>query len=335
MTEELDNTSPAESESDFDMDSALESVEDGLGLTDTEEGEETEAAPAASEKDPAKPDTSATEPAAGQPVDDRFARAPDTWRPDAIKSWETIPPEVRAEIYKREDDIRQGLAAARDHTEVGSGLERLLSPYSQILTNYGVNPWDHLSNLLSTHATLMFGKPEQKASIINNLIEQTGLDRQKLAAGEPAPYNAEQQALMREVQFLRSQVSGVVSQVSESRLQELEGQIADFASKPENSYFWKVVPEIQRLMQQNPNMTLAAAYQDAVMLNPITRAAEIDRITRERAEKEAKEAGERTKAARRATAVNVRSREGGRPAPTSDDWEDTLKDTLADIRARQ
>lgn len=341
MDPELNNTpdEPSEDLADgMSMDDALGEVEKGLGLDSepTEEGQEGETTTtesAASVKAPAAPDKATTAPADSTQLPDRFNKPPEGWQQLAA-SWDTLTPDVKQAVWAREEAVREHLGKVQEHVDVSAGVEKLFAPYAQLFADYQVNPWDHVATLLNAHATLMFGRPEQKAAIINKLITDTGLDRQKLAAGDAAPYNADQQALRQEVQNLRQQLMGVTSQVSEGRLQEMEEQITAFASKPENVYFWRVVPEMQRLLTQNPRMTLEAAYQDAVMLNPITRAEEVDRLARERAEKAAQANAKRTAEARKATAVNVKSRESGAMA-RGDSWEDTIKDTLAEIRARQ
>lgn len=339
---------PENEGSGIDMEEALGSIEEGLkseiGPPDPSEpdnddpaapkGEgEDKGAPSAAAKDtPAGADKGAPAPADGAATP---RPAPDTWKPDVAAKFATLPPDVQEEIFRREADIKQGLAQAKDHTEVAGGFEKLLMPYAQLMNDYQVNPWDHLANLLNAHATLMFGKPEQKTALINSLIDQAGLDRKGLAEGAAQPYNANEQRLIAEVNGLKQQLAGISSHVSEERLNSLEAEITAFAARPENVYFWELVPEIQRLMVADPKMTLQKAYNDAIYDNPIVRDKEIARLHRERTEKAAKESKERADAARRASAVNVKSRGVGRTPSGSGNWEDDLASDLAEIRARE
>lgn len=329
-------------ENESSVEEMLSSVEEGLaseigeveGKIDIpEDASEEPAEPSGSEEpgEPKEPEQEAVESNASPPS----RPAPDTWKPEVAEKFASLPPEVQDEIFRREDDIRQGLAQAKDHTAVASGVEKLLLPYAQIMNDYGVNPWDHMANLLNAHATLMFGRPEQKTALINTLIEQAGLDRKGLADGVAAPYNVNEQRLMSEVTSLRQQLTGISNYVSEERLNQLEAEITAFAAKPENVYFWDIAPEIQRLLVANPKMTLAQAYNDAIYDNPIVREKEIDRLHRERIEKAAKESKGRADAARKASAVNVKSG-GERKTPAgSGNWEDDLASMLSTIRARE
>ena len=329
-------------ENESSVEEMLSSVEEGLAseigeveekIDVSKDASEEPAEPSGSEEpgEPKEPEQEAVESNASPPS----RPAPDTWKPEVAEKFASLPPEVQDEIFRREDDIRQGLAQAKDHTAVASGVEKLLLPYAQIMNDYGVNPWDHMANLLNAHATLMFGRPEQKTALINTLIEQAGLDRKGLDDGVAAPYNVNEQRLMSEVTSLRQQLTGISNYVSEERLNQLEAEITAFAAKPENVYFWDIAPEIQRLLVANPKMTLAQAYNDAIYDNPIVREKEIDRLHRERIEKAAKESNGRADAARKASAVNVKSG-GERKTPAgSGNWEDDLASMLSTIRARE
>lgn len=344
----------SENSGGFDMDAGLAAVEDGLkselgGTQDadpaagSEPKEPVEPAAAAPAKESAKPDPAAAAkdsakpsetPAAAPAGSPRTEQAPDTWRSGAKSAWNTLAPEIREEIWKREDDIRAGLSQAKESTAVAQEFERILAPYAQILNDYKVNPWSHVSNLLNAHALLMFGTPEQKTQILNDLIATTGLDRSKLAAGDAAPYNPDHQRVLAELTTTKQHVGRLANQMQEARIGELEKQITAFAAAPENKYFWKVVPELQRLLSTNPDLSLQQAYQEAVKLNPETYALEVDRLVQERTAKAAQEAKERAEKARKASAVNVQSRGSGRPASGQGNWEDTLAETLSEIRSR-
>lgn len=326
-----------ETQNTENFDNALSAVEEGLGLDQPEtedappdEGSDKDAvAPAA----PAKPVPQATQdpPAAAAPP---TAKPPSSWKPEEVAGWEALPPHVQAAVHRREADFHSRLAELEPHRNLSEGFTKMLAPYAQVMQDYNVNPWDHVSSLLSAHATLMFGSPEQKVAILRDVIAQTGIDSAKLVAGDPAPYDPQQQALQQEIHRLQRTLSGVVGEVSTSRLAEMERQVEAFARQPENVYFEDLLPDMIRLMKENPNQTLSQVYERALWANPVTKAKEIDRRAKELADRQAKEASERVQKARRTTATNVQSRSGGRATSASDSWEADLGTMLEEIKAR-
>jgi hypothetical protein len=212
---------------------------------------------------------------------------------------------------------------------------KLIAPYSQLFRDFGVNPFDHIGNLLNMHATLSFGTPDQKAQLMRNLIAEVGIDPSKLASGDQTPYDANQQALLREVTGLKRQLGAVTNTFSEARVKEMTGEVEKFAADPKNVYFNDLIDGMIGSMQRNPRQSLQECYEEQLWANPITRAKEAQRLADEKASAARAEAQGRANKARKATAANVSATGRARKQDSgSDNWEDDLSNIVADIRAR-
>lgn len=291
---------------------------------------------------PASADTSATTETLA-PVDPAAA-PPDTWTKEAKELWKDVPEPLKAEIRRRESDIARHVSEANTIVEQAQGkvqvadaLEKMLQPYGNILQRFNINPWQHISHLLESHATLVFGTPEQKVSMIRNLASNIGLDLANLPAPGEArvnPLEGQVRALQQEVARLNGGVTSVTSEIQSARAAELEQGILAFMQDPAHPFFTEVANDIPTLFQTGAARTLQEAYDLAVLKNPVTRVKQIQMDSKVLAEKAAKAAADKAAAARKATGANVASRRAGRVAPPGETIDDTLKHTLAEINAR-
>lgn len=316
-----------------DFDNAVAAVEDGLvselgpreePADPPEPTEDKPAAPAVG-KAPATPDPAAPAPGVA---------APKWWTP-AGGDYAALPEPARKAIEAQETAFAAEREMFQNHTTVSEGMGKILGPYAQVFKDYGVNPFDHVANLLQAHATLSFGRPEEKAAIIQNLIRECGLDPSKLATGDARPYDPAVVEMQQRLSNLQRNFGAVVNEVQGQRQKELEAEVTKFAEDPSNIHFGTVVDLMIASMQKNPNQTLKECYDRAVMDHPVAKAKEIDRLASERAEQKAKEARDRANAARRASGANVRSTGRERSnADSTGSWEADLPNMLNDINSR-
>ena len=288
---------------------------------------------AAPQGTPASTDAAAKDGAAPSPDG---PLAPDTWTKEAKAAWGSVPPEVKSELVKRENDYKQGLAQYRVPAEVGSAFEKIITPYLPVYQKFGVNPWDHIPQLLQAHAVMTYGQPEHRIAVFQQLARDAGIDIAKLAEGGTAAYQSELAQLRQQVQALTANVSGVAGKMSASEMATLEAEVKTFASDPANEFFFDVADGIQAFLSRDPQMTLRRAYDLAVLDNPVVREKILQRQVDERSAAASKANAGKVTNARKAASVNVVSRGQGRTAPASSgDWESTLHDSLKEIRARE
>lgn len=332
-------------ESGFDMDAAVDelsaSLADSGDITlppeEKGEGDQNAAQPPLEGEGQETGEPAAAAPAATA-APTAATRAPDTWTKEAQAVWATVPPVAQAEIAKREGDIARYVNETRGQVSVAEGFAKLLEPYQQLFAHYNVNAWQHVASLLHGHATLMFGQPEQKIQLAMSLMQDAGLDPQKLAAGDyqnamRAP-NRDVQAVLQRIANMEQGITGVTSQLNAQRVAELDAQVAAFAEDAAHPHFYEVYQEIAQLLDRGVCKTLDEAYDKAVWGNPAIRAREQERMAQEAAKKRTDEGARKLAGSRRAAAVNVRGQGTGSGAAPAGNWEDSLTGTLQEIRAR-
>jgi hypothetical protein len=290
----------------------------------------------------------AKEPEPAAPLETEAAevdRAPDTWRKEAQEAWKTTPPAVKSELVKREADISRYVGETKKYQEeiapyitVGAAVNKIIEPYLPLLQQAGVQPATHLERLLYAHATLTFGRPEQKAAMFKQLAIDSGIDLAALANGQGSPEHAMLPAfrsLQQELAQLRQGVTGVTTSFQEAQAAELAQGIVAFANDTENHpFFAAVADQIPAIIDAGQAKTLKDAYDLAVERNPQTRAALRDREYQARRRKEVASQAGHASAARKAMGAKVVSRGTGRAAPALGTVDDTLKEAMAEINSR-
>jgi hypothetical protein len=283
--------------------------------------------PPAAPTPPAATTTTPPAPGANEP--------PRTWRPEAAAEWAAVPPKVQAEILKREQDMFQGLETYKADAVVGKSVNSVLSPYMPILKQFNIDPVQQIGSLMQAHHTLATGAPEQKEALFRNLARDYGVDLGKLAGMEPAYVDPTVSGLQKDVQTLRSELSARQAADHQAAIKREAAVIDAFAADPANVHFQTVANDMVAILESKQASSLKDAYEKAIWLNPVSRAAEIARQQTEQAAKAKEEEAAKAAAAKAATAANVRTRakSGSAAAPTGS-MDDTLSETLAKIKAR-
>ncbi len=335
--------------SNFDMDSALAQMSEGLGF-DADEPVGSGAAPGDDELDavvdagidaaapgseaqtdapPTGTDpTTPAAPAAG-------LEAPKTWRKEAAEQWAALPDAVRSEVLKREEDMFRGLETYKADANFGRSLKPALEPYLPVLQQFGIEPAQQISSLMQAHHTLALGSPQQKAELFRQLASDYGVNLGELASAEPVFVDPAVQALQTQVQSLQSTLTARERAEQQTRMTAITSEIEAFAADPKNAHFDTVANDIAAMLKSGAAKTLSEAYEKAVWANPVTRQQEIARQQRDLIEKQKEEATKKVQAARRASSavVHAKPRSASGTAPTGS-MEDTMRETLAEINAR-
>lgn len=321
-------------EGTFDTEGAMEALSEGLGFGEAEEGKAAEIVEDGVDLKvelPAEP-AAATEPVVEPTAVESVVSAPKTWRPEAAAKWAATPPEVQAEILKREDDMFRGLESYKNDASIGKNVKTVLEPYLPILKQYNVDPLAQISGLMQAHYSLVTGTPEQKQAMFAKLAADYGIQPE----GYEAPYVDPQVAALRqELTTLKSTVQGREAQEAERSRNSLASEINTFAADPAHAYFDEVANDIAGFLKAGSAKNLAEAYEKAVWANPVTRAKEQARLTAESLAKAQKSDQEKAQAARKAASANVNSK----PKPASGTTpvgsiDDTLQSALAGIKSR-
>lgn len=317
----------------FDTEGAMEDISSGLGFGVEEGGEK----PALDVEVISKTLEPALEAASDSStsVESPSAEpdAPKTWRPEAAAQWAALPPAIKAEVLKREEDIFRGLETYKADAGFGKSVKSVLDPYLPILAQHNIDPIAQVSGLMQAHYTLATGSAEQKQAMFTKLASDYGVQLQP--PGE-APYiDPQVAALQQKLSALESNVQGREAREAQQTRQALSTEINTFAADPKHPHFDEVASDIAAILKAGYAKDLTEAYEKAVWANPVTRAKEQARLTTESLTIAQKSSGDKLKAAKAAAAANVKS--SSKPASgtaTLGSIDDTLQSALANIKSR-
>lgn len=250
---------------------------------------------------------------------------PNTWRKEVAQHWGKLPPEVRAEVERREADFHRGIEQYKEAAAIGQRAREIVAPYEATMRSLGLSPERALSELMAADHRLRFGQPDEKLAYFNQLARAYNIDLGQVAQYQPAPVDPQVMALQQQVQQLGGylQQQQILGQQQERAA--LDSEIARFAADPAHGHFETVRQAMAGLIQAGLASNLEEAYERAVYAHPQTRQAVLEQQLKAQREEAAKKA----QAARAAASVNVRSRASVPvETPAGASMEDTIRQTL-------
>lgn len=335
---EVTATTPAGGEAapdvKIDMVAALADIDESLGMED--EG----ALKLPAEKVEGKPSDKGVapvdKPAASVDTPEADADYPSTWRAEVKPHWKDLKPEVRQQIIEREKHILDGINGYKDRADFADAFKKVLGPYTPQLIAQGIHPLQHIGTLLDTYTKL--ANPQTRAAAVQDLFkrlsinpEEVGFTPDEAPAVDPAV-----QSLRSELDTIKSGLSAQNAARYEEARKQVTSEIEAFSKDPKHSHFNEVANDIALLVKSKACKTLAEAYETACYRNPVVRQKVIDAQRKEADVVAAKEAEEKTRQAKEATAANLKSNQ--RRSSVAKDPEgsldDTLNETLRNIKAR-
>lgn len=274
-------------------------------------------------------------------------QAPKTWRKEAAEAFSSLPAMVQAEIVKREQDIFRGIEQYKSHAQVGQVFDSALKPFIPLFQRFNLNPADAAKRALTAHFNLTLSSPAAKVGLARSLLSDYGISLESLGVPAAIPGEGGQPAvnplMEQEIQHLRAQLSQVSETTTMMQRRHLEqvhsqvrGDVEKFASDPANLYFNELTADMEQLIRSGAAPDLPAAYEKAIWLNPAVRAKEIARLSAQQSASSNTATAAKIDAARKATAVNVRSQShpANTPKESLGSMDDTLTETMKHIKAR-
>jgi len=262
---------------------------------------------------------------------------PQSWAKETHAIWQRLDSEARAQISNREKQMLQGLEQYKDNSRIGTEMREVFKPYENYLQSKGVTAKQAAGYLIATQYRLETADYPTRVSMIKDLAKSFGVDFDKMPAqgaeNAEIPANPALDPLLSDMKEIKSQLNtwreAQQSQVRAKHTQDVNA----FASDPAHPYFDEVADDIIIFIKSG--MELKDAYDRAVYANPVTREKEFARIRTETEQKLRPKLNGEAKQARQATSSNVRTRDTGRtPTVPLGSMEDTMKETLAAIKAR-
>jgi hypothetical protein len=237
-------------------------------------------------------------------------KAPASWKPAAKEAFSKAPPEVQAEIHRREGEITRTLQETAEARKTMETVRQTLAPFEGLARANGMDSIKYAGSVMQTAAALSMGSQTQRAHIVAQLIASYGIDVDSVNAvmqGQvPQQSPAQQQIDPRAV--VREEIAALRQQAQQERASSLW---RDFSSKaPEflDTVKDDMVVILNDAARVGKDITYQQAYDKACRLND-----EISGIISQRQAAQAARAPGTVTAATRAAASSPRSRPAAPP----------------------
>lgn len=255
------------------------------------------------------------------------SQAPQSWGAAVKDKWGALPPEVQAEISKREKDFHQAMTRNDGELSLGKEMKDVITPYMHIIQAEGGTPAKAVQSLLNTAYQLRTSSPERKAQLIHEIAQTYGVDLGQVQ---------QQPQLDPAMQQILSRIDGIENKFTEhmtlQQRQEHDSimeQVSAFSADPKNVHFEQLKPAMAPLLASGQAKDLQEAYEMASWANPEIRSALLQQQQAEEVEKRKSEI-----AKKKAAAVSVTGSPGvNTPSstPNQNSVEDDIRKAMEDL----
>lgn len=198
-------------------------------------------------------------------------KAPDAWSPASKAKFAELPPDIQAEIARRESEVHKGFTAQDEHRKLGKTFEQAVMPYLPMIRAEGSDPIQAVQEMLQTAYSLRTATPAQKQEMFIGLAQQFGVDMnsvfQRLAGGQPQA-NPQVAALEQQVQQLQQRLTQGDQRAQADEQAQIGQQIESFASDQKNVFYADVRADMAALLRAGRAQTLQEAYDMACWARP-------------------------------------------------------------------
>lgn len=267
-------------------------------------------------------------PVVGETLEPAAKPAPNTWKKEVAEKWATLPPEVQAEVERREADFHKGIEGYKAAAQFAQAMERAITPFAATLNSLKLSPDRAVGELLAADHRLRYSSPQEKLQHFAQLAKAYNVDLAQVPAQEQQYVDPTVSALQQQVQQLMGHVQNQQLTAKQQEEAALNSEIAAFKADPSHRHFESVKGHMAALLQAGQAQTLKDAYEQAIYANPTTRAA----VLAEQQEAARKDAAEKAQAAKKAASVNVRARPSMPVSTPIGTMDDTIRQTLRRLR---
>lgn len=286
-------------------------------------------------------DTNPTPEQNAQPAEPTPAGPPSAWK----GVWESLSPEARAIVVKRESDVEKGISEYRTKTAQLSEISQALEPLRPVLQQSGIQTEAQaVKRLLEWEGS--FRNPNTRMQAFQNLAQTYGVDLSTLVQN-PSPAHSTGQEIPEPlrpvldqfgniVQDVRKDVSAVQRELQTLREERIESEFRSFAK--DKPHFNSVRELMGQLMHAGAAQDLESAYQQAVKIHPeVSSAIEAEKAAKAAADL-AKANSEKAAKARQA-AISPGQRSPSVPPvgskPKGNSVRDSLLSSIGELREGQ
>lgn len=270
------------------------------------------------------------------PVDPALEKAPSSWRKEAQAKWTELPPDIKSEVMRREQDFHKGIEGYKQMANIGQLLDAEIRPYEPLIRAAGTTPQAAIRDFFNTAYIMKTGSPEQKAQTLLDIAHEYGVDMEavatvseRIAQGQP-PVNPEVQELKQQLNQLSQSLQQREQAAAQQEFAGVVDETQKFARTKGHENYEAVKLDMAALIENGRAEGLQDAYDKAIWAHPEVRA---KLLAQQEADKR-KQAAEKAAAAKRAASTNVVSRGTLPSAPVVGTMEDTIRQTYHKIQGR-
>lgn len=260
---------------------------------------------------------------------------PQSWRKEMQAEWAKLPPAVREEVHRREQNFLDGIKQYREPAAFGQAIGAELLPHVELFRQLQTTPQEVVRDLMQTWSGLVRGSAHERANLLRQVAQQFGIDAASLsapatgAASSATPASADLTPLSQEVAAIKARLEAEAQERARIEAEQATHEIERFGSDPKREHFAAVRQTMSQLLLSGQATTLEDAYDKATWLVPDVRAKLLAAQDAERKRRDAEVAA----AARKAAATNVQRRGTPPVAPKAGSMEDTIRATLRQMNA--
>lgn len=197
-------------------------------------------------------------------------KAPRGWTPAAREKWNTIEPDLRQEILRREDASIAGVRQLQERYAPMEQFVQGISPILQEARYYGVDPGGYIDQVMGTERTLRNADIPGKFQAILAIADQYGVPlrdviNQSVGQQVIPPAQAQMQLppqLMQELNEMRQWRQQQQNEI-------VQNQISQFSQGKE--FFHDVHSQMAGLIESGQAQNLESAYDMACWATPSVR----------------------------------------------------------------
>lgn len=275
------------------------------------------------------------------PTVEKTVSAPQSWSAAAKAKFNDLPPELKAEIGKREDEIHKGFTKFDEERNFGKQLKDVINPYMPQIQAQGFSAPAVVQSLLNSAYILRTGSAEQKLGHMREIANSYGIDLSGLAQQQNSQVLTDPSiaALQNEIAQLRGVWTQEQAQKQQQESGVINSTIGSFAADTEaHPHFETVKAHMAALLKgglakgNTPLEFMQDAYDQAVNAHPEIRSTLQESKLAELDAKRLQESKDKAAAARRAGSSIKGS--PGLTVPAQNKTDLSLRDELrANIRA--
>jgi len=277
---------------------------------------------------------------------------PQSWSADMKPKWESLPPDIREYVAKRESEAQKRISELGQAESATRPIRELYEHFRPVYESKGLSADQATALLFQAQAKL----DRDPVNAIAEIAHAYGIDLQQVYGGQPQQ-GQQSQPQGEQVDYIRALEQKIANlerglghtyQTVQAReaaaqqqhtaslaklVEEFSKDKADFADVEE-----EVAAEIEVLKRRNPDLEprqmLEQAYERALWSNPERRTRLIAQQSQKQQEAEEQRRRAEAEKAKKAGSVNVRSQPNSAPVKKASVWE-TMDAVAERIASRQ